>query len=265
MIAVRIADTEVEMKKYKRKLSLIFLCILLCVSLVGCADGQSKAAYTQIVLREGQDAGEEYIDSFIFLGESTTYHLKSRGVLKGGTKTTQVWSNKLGTINLDAGIASLKIVYPETGEELALSDALCRRRPERMILTFGLNGATDKIRRGEEYFRKCYLSLIDVIRASNPDTEIILQSCFPIGKGMDMSAYSVDAATLCSYIERINSWTLDLAESEGLKYLNTAETLKDGEGFLRAEYCADDGYHLNTAAYKDILWYIRTHPCKEDI
>ena len=129
MIAVRIADTEVEMKKYKRKLSLIFLCILLCVSLVGCTDGQSKAAYTQIVLREGQDAGEEYIDSFIFLGESTTYHLKSRGVLKGGTKTTQVWSNKLGTINLDAGIASLKIVYPETGELLTLSEAVSRKQP----------------------------------------------------------------------------------------------------------------------------------------
>ena len=56
-----------------------------------------------------------------------------------------------------------------------------------------------------------------------------------------------------------------IAGELGLKYLNTAETLRDGEGFLRAEYCADDGYHLNTAAYKAILWYIRTHPCKEDI
>jgi lysophospholipase L1-like esterase len=259
MIAVRIADTEVEMKKYKRKLSLIFLCILLCVSLVGCTDGQSKAAYTQIVLREGQDAGEEYIDSFIFLGESTTYHLKSRGVLKGGTKTTQVWSNKLGTINLDAGIASLKIVYPETGEELALSDALRRRRPERMILTFGLNGATDKIRRGEEYFRKCYLSLIDVIRASNPDTEIILQSCFPIGKEMDMSAYSVDAATLCEYIRTINSWSLELAAELGLFYLDSAEVLTDADGFLIDAYKAADGYHLSKDAYVQILKYIRTH------
>ena len=253
------------MKKYKRRLSITFLSILLCISLVGCADGRGRATYTQAILREGQDAGEEYIDSFVFLGESTTYHLKSRGVLKGGTATTQVWSNKLGTINLDHGIASLEVVYPETGEQIPLSEALSKKRPERILLTFGLNGAAEKIRRGEEYFKKCYLSLIDLIRISSPDTQIILQSCFPIGKGMDMSAYSVDAATLCEYIETINSWTLSLAHSEGLRYLNTAEVLKDGEGFLMPEYCADDCYHLNTAAYEAILLYIRTHPCKEDI
>ena len=253
------------MKKYKRRLSITFLCFVLCATLVGCVDGHGRAAYTQAILREGQDAGEEYIDSFVFLGESTTYHLKSRGVLKGGTATTQVWSNKLGTINLDHGIASLEVVYPETGEQISLSEALSRKRPERMILTFGLNGAAEKIRRGDEYFKRCYLSLIDVIRTSSPNTEIILQSCFPIGTGMDMSAYSVDAATLCGYIERINEWTLSLAHSEGLTYLNTAEVLRDAEGFLKSEYCADDCYHLNTAAYEAILLYIRTHPCKEDI
>ena len=134
-----------------------------------------------------------------------------------------------------------------------------------MILTFGLNGATDKIRRGEEYFKKCYLTLVDIIRQSSPDTEIILQSCFPIGKRMDMSAYSIDAATLCAYIEQINTWTISLARHEGLKYLNTAEVLVDSEGFLKAEYCAEDSYHLNTAAYEAILLYIRTHPSKEDI
>ena len=253
------------MKKYKRRLSITFFCFLLCVSLIGCEAGQSKSAYTQAILREGEDAGEGYIDSFVFLGESTTYHLKSRGVLKGGTATTQVWSNKLGTINLDPGISALEVVYPETGEQIALTEALRRKQPKRMILTFGLNGATEKIRRGEEYFKKWYLSLIDVIRTSSPNTEIILQSCFPIGKGMDMSAYSVDAATLCEYIETINGWTLSLVHSEGLRYLNTAEVLKDEQGFLRAEYCADDCYHLNTDAYKAILLYIRTHPCKEDI
>ena len=264
-MTVRIADTEVEMKKYKRRLSITFFCFLLCISLIGCEGGQSRAAYTQAILREGEDAGEGYIDSFVFLGESTTYHLKSRGVLKGGTATTQVWSNKLGTINLDPGISALEVVYPETGEQILLSEALSRKRPERMLLTFGLNGAVEKIKRGESYFKKCYLSLIEVIRTSSPDTEIILQSCFPIGKGMDMSAYSVDAATLCEYIETINSWTLSLAHSEGLRYLNTAEALRDEQGFLKSEYCADDYYHLNTDAYEAILLYIRTHPCKEDI
>ena len=252
------------MKEYNKRLSIIFLCFLLCISGAGCTKGPDGAtAYAQALLPEGQDAGEEYIDSFIFLGESTTYHLKSRGVLKGGTATKQVWSNKLGTINLDATIVSLKIVYPQTNEELSIAEALRRSRPERILLTFGLNGAVDKIRRGEEYFKACYLSLIELIRETSPDTDIILQSCFPIGRDMDMSAYTVDALTLNGYIDIINSWTLRLAAREGLKYLNTAEALRDGEGFLKAEYASEDFYHLNTEAYRVILSYIRTHPYKE--
>ena len=253
------------MKKNSKRLSISFLCAMLCFVCVGCTNGQGKTAYAQALLAEGRDAGEEYIDSFVFLGESTTYHMKSRGVLKGGENTHQVWSNKLGTINLDAHVASLTVVYPETNEELELSEALRRKRPERIILTFGLNGAVDKIRRGEEYFKKCYLTLIDIIRDASPNTDIILQSCFPVGRHMDMSAYSVTAATLNGYIDSINSWSLALAESEGLKYLNTAETLKDSEGFLKQEYCADDSYHLNTSAYEAILLYIRTHPCEEEL
>ena len=62
------------MKKYKRRLSITFLSILLCISLVGCADGRGRAAYTQAILREGQDAGEEYIDSFVFLGSKDSQY-----------------------------------------------------------------------------------------------------------------------------------------------------------------------------------------------
>lgn len=248
------------MKKHKKELSMASLVLALCLALFGCAEGQGDAAYAGTLLREDEDAGEEYIDSFIFLGESTTYHMKSRGVLRGGTETEQVWSNRLGTINLDGTVAGLCVVYPETGEELPLGDALRRSKPQRILLTFGLNGAVDKIRRGREYFCACYRDLIEVIRASSPNTEIILQSCFPIGESMDMSAFTVDAATLNGYICEINGWTLSLAAEEGLGYLDTCEALMDGRGFLRSEYCAEDAYHLNTDAYAEILRYIRTHP-----
>lgn len=253
------------MKNCNQKLSIIILCSLLCLASVGCDRDTRETAYTQALLGEGQDAGDDYIDGFVFLGESTTYHLKSRGVLSGGRNTTQVWSNKLGTINLDSGIAALSVVYPETEEEMPIADALQRKRPARMLLTFGLNGAVEKIARGEQYFKKCYLALIDVIRVASPETDIILQSCFPIGRDMDMSAYSVDAFTLCDYIDTINIWALELAEEQGLKYLNTAEILKDGEGFLREEYAEPDHCHLNTEAYEEILLYIRTHPHEEEV
>ena len=76
---------------------------------------------------------------------------------------------------------------------------------------------------------------------------------------MDMTNYTVDANTLNQYIDTLNEWTFELANDLGLKYLNTAEILKDKSGALIFEYQCGDGHHLSTEAYKKILGYIRTH------
>ena len=86
----------------KIKLFIITLC-LVSLSLASCNVQKSEDEKTdkpESTLEESSDAkvmqsadallspcedkGMSYIDSFIFLGESTTYHLKSRGVLSGG-------------------------------------------------------------------------------------------------------------------------------------------------------------------------------------
>lgn len=226
----------------------------------GTSDTEVKFS---VMLGDTPDGGVEYIDSFIFFGESTTYHLKSRGVLSDGKSTCQVWAPESGTVNLDASITALKIVYPETGEKITVGEAVRRKRPKRILLTFGLNGAVAKIKAGEGYFRRCYLSLIDEIKLNSPETVVIIQSCFPIAETMDMSNYSVSSATLSEYIATLNMWSLRLAEDERLRYLNTCEVLSDGRGFLLPEYDVGDGHHLTTEAYLKILEYIRTH--REDI
>ena len=201
-----------------------------------------------------------YLDSFIFLGESTTYHLKSRGVLSGGCDTTQVWAPPSGTLKLDATVETLEILYPETGELLPFSQALARKKPERILFCFGLNGAVTNIRRGSEYFKSCYLQLIQTVKENTPETQIILQSAYPVADNMDMSAYTVDRATLNRYIDQINGWTRQLAAENGLLYLDTASVLKDEQGDLRLEYQNGDGYHLTADAYRLILQYIASHP-----
>lgn len=250
--------------KFKYTLSII-LSLTLALSLSSCApkqnSGESDVGSERgaFYAEEVADMGTEYIDSFIFIGESTTYHLKSRGVLNGGKDTLQVWSPKSGTINLDTTISSLRIVYPETGKEMTVAEAASIKKPQRVLLTFGLNGAVQKISRGEKYFRDCYNSLIDAVLQGSPDTRVILQACFPIAADMDMSNYSVDATTLNSYITTINSWSAKLAQERGLGFLNTSEALIDENGFLKQAYHVGDGHHLTTEAYEVILKYIRTH------
>lgn len=253
----------------KYKLSIIFL--LLIAQLSGCAVIENVFCDTDCVQLEQNryasgaiagetpDMGEGYVDSFIFFGESTTYHLKAREVLRDGKDTNQVWAPKSGTVNLDATVSDIQIVYPQTGELMSIGEAIKTSQPQRILFTFGLNGAVEKIRRGEEYFKACYESLIETVRANSPDTKIILQSCFPIAATMDMSNYSVDAETLNGYIDKINGWTLSLAEELGIYYLDTASVMKDDKGFLQDRFDSGDGHHLTRDAYLCMLEYLRTH------
>ena len=254
----------------KIRLSIYPLILALILSLASC-----KAQHTQevnecidtsyqsnTILGETEDMGNEYIDSLIFVGESTTYHMKDREVLKDGKKTTQIWSPKSGTINLDPSTKALKIIYPQTSEQITIPEAAALSKPEIIVFTFGLNGAVQNIRRGEEYYKKCYSDLILSVRDASPKTKIILQSAPPIAKDMDMTNYSITTDILKEYIETINSWSLEICEELGLRYLNSAEVLKDDDGFLKAEFDVGDGHHLNAAAYTQMLGYIRKHGYK---
>lgn len=247
-------------KKLSIFLSLIFA---LFIPLCSCVEGEKTPVETlssieAIGTLDGADMGEEYIDSFVFFGESTTYHLKSRGVLSGGTDTPQVWGTKNGTAKLDITIRELRIVYPETNELLTVGEAAARKKPRRMFLCFGLNGAVGNIKKGAEHFKTCYRLLIDEIKEKSPSTEIFLASAFPVAENMDMSRYSVDVDTLNSYIATINSWTRELANEYGFTYLNVAEPLTDSRGRLCLEYQVGDGHHLTAEAYKIMLKYMRT-------
>jgi len=250
----------------KIRLSIITLLLLISILVCSCSPNESiptttdpVATPTSAKLQESVDMGQDYIDSLIFIGESTTYHLKNRGVLSGGKNTTRVWGDESGTLNLTLSIDTQKIVYPETGEKLTFREAAARKKPKYVVLTFGLNGAVGNVRLGEEYYKSCYRKLIGEIKSGSPDTKVILQSAPPVAENMDMSRYSVTLKELNELIDTLNSWTLSLAEEDGHKYLATNEVLKDENGALKLEYQVGDGHHLTAEGYRQMLYYIRTH------
>ena len=232
------------------KLLLIFLCALLLFTSCGTA---IKSEMPISVIATSDNVESTYTDNIIFLGESTTYHLKSRAVLAEGKNTKQVWAPKSGTLMLDPTIKECMIVYPETGEEISLEEALSRKKPKFICLTFGLNGATNFIARGDSYFKYCYQSLVNSIQKESPNTKIIINSCFPIANSMDMSRYTIDAEVLNAYIDTLNIWASEIAEKNNLIFIDTASALKDKSGYLMNEYSVDDGYHLTAEAYRVIL------------
>ncbi len=223
-----------------------------------------SSAHAAITEQNGQnyllalsdDRGMAYIDSMIFFGESTTTHLKARGVLGGGTATQQVWHDESGTRTLTSKITSELIIYPPTGEHLTVTEACRRERPACLVLSFGLNGILSFAKDPEQYVF-CYNKLIDAVQEAAPDTSIILQTVYPVREN---NVFKTDAATLNRHIEEINRLLPTIcATHENVYIADTASVLRDADGALAAEYATEDGIHLTAAAYQNILYYLRTH------
>lgn len=209
-----------------------------------------------VTLSETPDMGLVYQDSIVFVGDSTTAHLRSRGVLTGGTDTKQVWVPSDNTLLLDFTITQKKIVYPPTGEQLTIPEAAAKEKPAYMVLTIGLNGITSFVN-NKNLYQNCYGNLIDAIKKASPDTKIILQSVFPVAA--NQKTFSVDAATLNGYIDTLNGYVKELAQTKEVRYLDTNSALKGADGNLPESYQNGDGIHLTAEGYKVILAYIRTH------
>lgn len=202
------------------------------------------------------DYGQTYIDSIVFLGDSTTAHMRSRGVLKDGKDTKQVWSGENNTLNLDYNIDTTTIIYPETGEKVTIGKAAELKKPEYMVITMGINNGVAYC--DETKFKAYYQKIIDAIKSSSPDTKIMLQSIFPVTKQKQEETPSIAN----SRIDNANEWVKQIAEQNNLRYLDTASILKDSSGNLKSEYDNGDGLHMTASGYQALLDYIRTHGYK---
>ena len=202
------------------------------------------------LLRGTADMGQEYIDSIIFLGDSTTYGLKAYAVLTDGKKTKQVWTPSNGTLTLSYQ-GFVDIWYPDDDVEISIRAAVERKKPEHMIITLGVNGISfmDK-----DYFISEYTDLVTSIQKISPDTQIILQSIFPIASNYEYQK-DINNVKICD----ANTWILSVAEATGVKFLNTYTVLIGDNGYMNDKYQNGDGLHLNGDGFGVVLDYIRTH------
>ncbi len=202
-----------------------------------------------------EDAGQEYIDNITFLCDSPFYWLKLYGLLSDGYDTTQVWTGPEGTMTL-AYLRGFGILDPIDGVERTIPEAVAAHKPPFILITVGINGVSFM---DEAYFRTEYQNLIDEIRTNSPDTVIVLQSILPISP-----AYRNWGDITNVTITRANSWILQLAEENGLKYLDSFSCLVGEDGNIRSDLVMKDGLHANEAGLTLVLEYIRTHAYKPE-
>jgi len=210
-------------------------------------------AASAATLAETEDMGQEYLDSIVFLGDSTTYGMRYYEMLSGGKNTTQVWTPANGTLTLSYQSVAT-IVYPETNTEIPIRDAVELKKPAYMVITLGVNGVSFM---DGEYFKSEYTDLIKGIQQRSPDTKIILQSIFPVAASYEyMSSINNDK------IAAANQWVIEIAEQTGCRYLATSSALIGSDGFLPESYQNGDGLHLDPDGFNIVVNYIRTHGYK---
>ena len=209
-----------------------------------------------VMLDATADAGMAYIDRMIFFGESTTAHLRARGVLSDGKDTKQVWADASGTKRLSSKLTSETVVYPPTGESLTISQACALEKPDYIVLSFGLNGLSDFIANKSAYVNN-YGKLIQAIQSASPDTKVILQTVYPVCQAGN---FAEDVETLNQYIMKLNEWLPEIAAAyENVRVADTASVLRSDANALISAYDNGDGQHLTADAYLEILSYLRTH------
>lgn len=197
-----------------------------------------------VILPLGEDAGQEYLDKLYFVGDSTTYHF-----FKGGIDRSHILVPESLTLKLSSNI--LKLTVGDTG--LTIPEAIKEAGAEIVIITIGVNGADGFT---EAKYKSYYKKLLTAIMEQSPDTDIILQSVFPVTKEYSDRDIGITNAG----IDQLNEWVKEIAFDLGLRYLDTQSILKNDVGAQIESYNEEDGVHMNATAYAKILEYIRTHP-----
>lgn len=203
----------------------------------------------------------DYISRISFFGDSTThgmirYIAENNGRLgKPIVKLSrdQILTPPDGTFFL-RNLPTAKIRY--RGQVYFLKEAFGKAAPDILIVTVGVNGL---LAWEEDMFKDSYRRLLEVISSATPNTQIVLQSVFPIAKERSdkLANFTVEK------IDRLNGWIEGLAKEYRLPYLNTASALKDKDGWLLSTCHNGDGMHLNTEGFNRVLAYIIAHPIQK--
>ena len=208
---------------------------------------------SSVTLQKTADYGQNYIDSITFLGDRTVKGLLDFELLSGGAASYQVWTGEGGDIALDSNIQNISVLFPDSGEVIKLSDALSRRTPKYLVITLGISNGVPYCDKNK--FCAYYQSFIDKVRESAPSASIMIQSILPVSK----KAEKQNPAISNERIDRANEWLVEICQNNNLKFLYTADALKDDNGRLAADFVTDDGLSMNDDGYRQMLRYIRMH------
>ena len=219
------------------------------------APGKDLSGHYQIdntsaaLLTETADAGTDYLNDTLFLGDSNTVRLYNNGLI-----SLQQFCAKEG-IGTQVALSEGIVTFKKDSNHYTIPQAVAMMKPRRVVMTFGTNDTGMEV----PDFIAHYTALIQTIQQSYPYTDIIVNTVPPVPA--DHSNYPHMDQTK---IDDFNMALLSMCEQMGLKFLNSAEALKDANGYGREDYYQTGDIHLKPVGLKAMLSYLRTHAYQTD-
>lgn len=140
------------------------------------------------------------------------------------------------------------------GQTMTIMDALARKQYGKIYLSFGLN----ELGWAFPYlYEDAYKTLIDAIRALQPDAVIYVEDLMPVNPALCV------ARNQFSYINNdnitiFNDMIYDLAKEKQIVLLKVSEIFTDENGELPSDFTTD-GVHLTLSGCEDWCDYLRAH------
>lgn len=196
------------------------------------------------LLTETADAGNTYQEQTLFIGDSNTVRLYANGLI-----SLQQFCAKEG-IGTGAALNEGIVTFKRDDNRYTIAQAVAKMKPRRVVIMLGTN---DNSMSTEDFIGN-YTALVQAIQASYPYTDIIVNTVPPVPS--NHSNYPNMDQTR---IDDFNMALLTMCEQLGVKFLNSAEALKDANGYGNADYYQSGDIHLKPAGLKVLLKYLRTH------
>lgn len=205
-------------------------------------DGEDSS---DTIPKESADAGEEYINETLFIGDSNTVRMMNYGYTS--------LDNTIALVGM--GIQSVKtlqcVEFSGYSSPVTMVEAVKLMQPRRIIITFGTNNANGM---DTDTFIKKYEEALDAIHDAYPYADILINSVPPFCKENKYPSLSIKS------IDQFNVALYEMAGRRGLKYLNTASVMKDeSTGYAKSGYTVSDGIHISEDGFNAMFGYIRTH------
>lgn len=202
--------------------------------------------FTSVTLKETEDAGENYINSIIFAGDSMALYYVINNQISGSNLWHQI------SITPETALTSpIYINHQDTDKNFVQNFKI--HKPNMVIMTLGTNSAAYM---SSEYFYEKYYELVKQIKEASPNTKLIIQSIPPVDKRFDEDNSGINN----DKINKLNYYIGKMCEELDVKFLNSAPALKDENGACRQGYCLEsDGIHTTEEGQRVLINYARTH------